>query len=88
MANARNHPQVSVHRRWATPDEHDDRCRELAARIESEHPGWLVIWGPYSREFWAFAYLHVPSGTLIHASDPETLLTGILETETQASRNH
>jgi hypothetical protein len=58
-------------------------CREIAARIESEHPGWLVIWGPYSREFWAFAYLHVPSGTLIHASDPDVLLAGIGETETK-----
>lgn len=88
MAKAGNHHQVSAHRGWASPDEHDDICREVAARIESEHPGWLVIWGPYSREFWAFAYLHVPSGTLIHAPDPENLLTGILEIENRVSRNH
>ena len=62
------------------------KCSSSWRTQGSKHPGWLVIWGPYSREFWAFAYLHVPSGTLIHAPDPETLLTGILEKETQASR--
>jgi hypothetical protein len=59
----------------------DQACRETARRIAGAHPRWLIIWGPYSRRYWAHPCLPVPAGTLVHASDPGTLVAGIRAVE-------
>jgi hypothetical protein len=51
----------------------DDFCRRAAMRIEHDFPHWLVIWGPYSREYWAYPRFHAPRGTIAHSADPNVL---------------
>jgi len=43
------------------------------ARIESVFSAWLILWGPYSRRFWAFPAFRVPPGTIVSARDPNEL---------------
>ena len=57
----------------------DPRCaddgaqREDAVAVESVFPGWLVMWGPYTRRFWGYPRFSVPPGTIAQAADPSTL---------------
>jgi hypothetical protein len=67
--------------------ERDQMCHGVAAEIAREHPRWLVLWGLYSREFWAFPNLPVERGTIVHAPDPEMLLIGMTEVETMAMQH-
>jgi len=60
---------------------YDDACREMARRIEKANPHWLVMWGTFSREFWAYPLLPVPSGTIMHAPYVEMLVTGMRKVE-------
>jgi hypothetical protein len=63
----------------------DDRERAAASEIERRHPGWMVIWGCYSRMFWAFPCFQVPQGTIVSARDPESLLADMRRVETEFS---
>ena len=56
---------------------YDPGQRELAVRIERAFPRWLVIWGAYSRQFWAFPRVGVPRGTIAHAASADDL-TGMI----------
>lgn len=47
---------------------YDPDKREQATRIERAFPHWLVMWGAYSRQFWAFPRFRVPRGTIAHAA--------------------
>ena len=47
--------------------------REQAARIERDFPHWLVMWGAYSRRFWAYPRFNVPRGAIAHAASPDDL---------------
>jgi len=47
--------------------------RATADRLMAVFPHWLVIWGPYSREFWAFPCFDVSAGTVLHAADANDL---------------
>jgi len=78
---ARSHCTHNYRERLA---EHDQARRGIAAEIGREHPRWLVLWGLYSREFWAYPCLPVERGTIVHAPDPEMLLTGMTEVEVMA----
>jgi hypothetical protein len=51
----------------------DKRARAMAGRIGRDFPQWLVIWGTYSRVYWAYPTFPVPRGTLVHSSDPGEL---------------
>lgn len=51
----------------------DDSMRAVAERIMEIFPHWLVMWGHYSREFWAYPCFRAPAGTVLHATDPNTL---------------
>ena len=55
----------------------DRARREQAARVEEVFPGWLVMWGPYTRQFWAFPRFAAPAGTIAQAADA-TALAGII----------
>jgi len=59
----------------------DEICRRAALRLQGEHPHWLIIWGAYSREFWAFPSLPVPRGTVVHAPHPVLLKDAICDVE-------
>ena len=59
---------------------YDQAARQMACRLQGAHPGWLVLWGTYSREFWAYPCLPVPAGTILHAPDADTLTARIRET--------
>jgi hypothetical protein len=48
--------------------------REVARQIESQRPGWLVVWGVYSREYVAFPLFRAGRGTVVVAVYPEALL--------------
>jgi|ERR1035437_816236 hypothetical protein len=66
----------------------DDQERQVAAEIEQSHPHWVVLWGCYSRLFWAFPYLQVPQGTIVSAPDRDRLLADMhsIEFEVSAGR--
>lgn len=53
--------------------DHSLQC-ETAARVEKAYPGWLVMWGPYYREYWAYPCFSVRQGTILHSSDPGELV--------------
>jgi len=42
-------------------------------QVEEVFPCWLVIWGTYTRQFWAFPRFEVPPGTIARAADVNTL---------------
>jgi hypothetical protein len=52
----------------------DEQQWQIAGEIEQSNPGWLVIWGCYSRLFWAFPRFRAPAGTILSASNPDQLL--------------
>lgn len=54
-------------------DVHD----QMAKRTERDFPRWLVMWGPYSMEYWAYPCFYVPRGTIVHSSDPAELTTNM-----------
>jgi hypothetical protein len=53
-------------------DEHEGR--ETAREIEAQRPGWMVVWGTYTKEYVAFPLFHAPGGTVVIAVYPEALV--------------
>jgi hypothetical protein len=66
----------------------DDRQWQAADEIDKSHPHWMVIWGCYSRMFWAFPRFDVPEGTIVSAADQDNLVAEMhrVEAEVSASR--
>jgi hypothetical protein len=56
-------------------------CRETAHRIQKANRRWMVMWGVFSREYWAYPLFSAPSGTIMHAADAEMLLSRMREVE-------
>lgn len=48
--------------------------RETAAGITRDCPGWLVMWSPYYRVYYAYPCFSVPPGTVMRESDPRELV--------------
>jgi hypothetical protein len=63
----------------ANPDEKS--CRQTAQRIERELPGWIVLWGCYTRQFVAFPLFPAAPGTVVAASYPEALIARMEQIE-------
>jgi hypothetical protein len=40
---------------------------ETARQIESQRPGWMVLWGAYSKQYVAFPLFAAPPGTIVTA---------------------
>jgi hypothetical protein len=59
----------------------DAQERYTAREIERSHPQWMVMWGCYTRLFWAFPRFRVPSGTIVSARGDKGLLTDMREVE-------
>lgn len=67
---------------------YDDQERQTATRIERENPQWLVMWGVYSRLYWAFPRFNAPPGMIIAAPDPGELLARMRRIEFAANPGH
>jgi hypothetical protein len=65
-------------------DEHE---RRAAARMERDHPQWLIVWGAHTRMYWGFARFQAPAGTVITAPDTARLITRMQQAEL-AARAH
>jgi hypothetical protein len=61
----------------------DDQERNIAIEIERDHPDWVVMWGCYSRLFWAFPRFSVPKGTIISAPSGAGVLSYMLDLEAE-----
>ncbi|MGH7869693.1 MAG: hypothetical protein ACREP9_19215 [Candidatus Dormibacteraceae bacterium] len=70
-----------------SPTDTDEQSYETAQKIEQAHPHWMVVWGLYSREYWAFPLLDVPRGTIVHATDPDMLVAAIEDVELAAAHS-
>jgi hypothetical protein len=55
--------------------------RETARQIERRRPGWIVVWGCYTRQFVAFPLFRAAPGTILAAKQSATLIASMRETE-------
>ena len=62
----------------------DDECRALAGEIEHQRPGWMVLWGTYSKRLVAFPLFAAPRRTILVASYPDALVVHMEEVERAA----
>lgn len=62
----------AVRARPAAVDD-DDAAREAAERTERENPGWIVVFGSFTKEFVCFPLFPAPEGTMIVALYPAAL---------------
>jgi hypothetical protein len=51
----------------------DDASREAAERTERENPGWIVVFGVFTREFVCFPRFPAPAGTIVTALYPDAI---------------
>lgn len=54
---------------------YDPYEHRAADRLTQRYPGWLVMWGAWSRLFWAYPRFGAPPGTIVHAATPTDLIT-------------
>ena len=54
---------------YAAPGDVAD-MKQVATRLESDNPLWIVLFGIYSRQFVAFPRFAVPEGTVISVRHP------------------
>jgi hypothetical protein len=59
----------------------DDQERIVARMIEVSHPQWMVMWGCYTRLFWAFPRFRVAPGTIVSSWSPQNLITDMKDVE-------
>ena len=62
----------------------DPAQRRTAARLQQSHPHWLVMYGPWSRQYWAYACFDVPQGMILAATDPRELASLMHQAELAA----
>jgi hypothetical protein len=55
------------------PRNYDEARRTTAARLQEIFPSWFIMWGTYSRRYWAYPCFGVPRGTIAHAADANDL---------------
>jgi hypothetical protein len=53
---------------------YDRGQRRTADRIEQQNPAWVVMYGPWTRHFWAYPRFSAPPGTIIGARTATELL--------------
>jgi hypothetical protein len=61
---------------------YDPQERDLAALLSRRTVHWLVLWGPYSRRYWAFACFG--PATVVSAPGPRELLAQMRQAELAA----
>jgi hypothetical protein len=57
--------------------------RRIAALIERDNPRWMVVWGVYSRVFWAYPKFDLPQRMILHHEDPNQLVAYMRQVEQQ-----
>lgn len=60
-------------RRLPLRHERDREQRRIEARLGEDFPRWLVLWGAWSRQFWAYPRFRAPRGTILHSQGPADL---------------
>jgi hypothetical protein len=69
----------------SVPADHDARI--IASRIERRYyPRWLILWGEYTKRFWAMNAWHVDAIALIPGRDEAELLDQMSRFEQQYPR--
>lgn len=61
----------------------DDEGWGIAEDIQKQRPGWMVIFGVYSRQFVAFPLFSVTKRTILAARYPDALLDRMVRAEQQ-----
>jgi hypothetical protein len=64
---------------------YDPQQRAEAARVRRAHLAWLVLWGAYSRLFWAFPDFDAEAGTIVTATTPADLVVLMRQAEIAAT---
>jgi hypothetical protein len=52
----------------------DDVAREAAQRTERDNPGWIVLFGVFTKEFVCFPRFPAPAGTIVTSHYPDAIL--------------
>jgi len=61
----------------------DEAHRETARRLEHDNPGWIVVFGVYTRQFVAFPRFPAPPRTIVAAVYPVALPGRMREVESR-----
>ncbi len=59
----------------------DDDCHAIAKQIERENPGWIVIFGVFTRQFVCIPRFPAPPGTMVVAQYPDAVSPRMREVE-------
>jgi hypothetical protein len=65
-------------------DASEEDMRLIAERLEFENPGWLIMYGVYSRQFVAFPRFRALRRTVVTAIYPSALPGRLRQAESQA----
>ena len=63
---------------------YDPAARADAARFQDHCPHWLILYGPWTRLFFAFPRFPAPPGTIVSAPSIAELLEWMRTTELEA----
>jgi hypothetical protein len=74
-------PIGSSKRRIGAMSEEEGQRRLIAAAIMRDRPQWLVIYGVYSRKFWAYALFSMTHRRVVQAAYPDALVERMDRTE-------
>jgi hypothetical protein len=66
--------------------EETEANREAARQIELQRPGWMVLWGVYSKQYVAFPLSAAPPGTIVTARYAPALVPRMAAAERRAQR--
>ena len=65
---------------------YDPAKRHAAARLSRDHPGWLIMWGPHSRRYFAYPAFDAPPGTIVTEASSGALRAALRQAELAAAR--
>jgi hypothetical protein len=63
------------------PRKDDNARRAIAEKINERRTHWLVVWGCYSRLYWAYPLFAMRPRKIVYAVDPDALVVGMDEAE-------
>jgi hypothetical protein len=59
----------------------EENGRATAERIQRQRPGWMIVYGCYSRRFVAFALFAMRQRMIVTAAYPDALIARLDDTE-------
>jgi hypothetical protein len=60
---------------------YDESQRRAAGFMQRENPYWLIMYGVWSRLYWATPAFDVPPHTILSAAEPDDLLRQMRQVE-------